>query len=299
MLTISRLAAMAVLVSGLCVALQAGEILYGITADDNLITIDPTTGAGTLVGQISLGGSPTSIGAIGIAASGGNLYAYDSDNNLLRQIDPATGNIIGTTNPGINVSVGEGDLALRTDGTGVVASTLDDTGSFGTGTLYSLSTSPASAGEVNNNFGLFDGVAFNSSNALYGLSQGGDNLFTIDPTTGNTSLVGGTGIQTTDPSSGFPLYGFGGLTFDQGGMLYGDLANFDPSNPLSNLYTINPTTGAATLVGGIGIGQVDGLAFLSTGTTPPPPGSTPEPSTFLLAGGCLLTAGFIRRRLAR
>lgn len=297
MFTIGRLVAVSALASALCVALQAGEILYGITADDNLITIDPTTGAGTLIGQISLGGSPTSIGAIGLAASGGNLYAYDSDNNLLRQIDPATGDIIGTTNPGITVSVGEGDLALRTDGTGVVASTLDDTGSFGTGTLYSISTSPGSASVVNDNFGAFDGVAFNSSNTLYGLSQGGDTLSTIDPTNGNTTLVGNTGIQTTDPSTGFPLYGFGGLTFDSGGVLYADLANFDPGNPLSNLYTIDPSTGAATLVGAIGIGQVDGLAFLSTGSNPPPVSGTPEPSTFLLAGGGILAAVSLRRRL--
>jgi uncharacterized protein (TIGR03382 family) len=277
----------------LTASLQAGEILYGITADDNLITIDPTTGQGTLVGALELGGSPIAIGAVGLAVSGGNLYAYDSNNNLLRQIDPATGNIINTVDLGIGVSVGgSGNLAFSSSGAGVIGSTLDDTGSFGTGTLYSMSTSPGSAAVVNNNFGFFDGLAFNSGNTLYGLDQGGDTLSTIDPTNGNTTTVGGTGITTIDPSSGFPIYGLGGLAFDSGGTLFGELANFDPSNPLANLYTINTTTGAATLVGAIGIPEVDGIAFLSTTSSV----TTPEPSTFALAGGVLVLAGILWRR---
>jgi hypothetical protein len=157
-----------------------------------------------------------------------------------------------------------------------------------------MSASPGSAAVVNNNFGFFDGLAFNSGNTLYGLDQGGDTLFTIDPTNGNTTTVGGTGITTIDPSSGFPIYGLGALSFDSGGTLFGELANFDPSNPLANLYTIDPTTGAATLVGAIGIPEVDGLAFLSTTS----PVTTPEPSTFALAGGFLVLAGMLRRRLA-
>lgn len=297
MISVNRPAVALVILCFLCGAAHAGEILYGVTADDNLITIDPTTGAGTLVGAITFGGSPFAIGAIGLAASGGNLYAFDSNTSEIVQLNPTNASILGFINPGIGVSVGEGDLALRTDGTGVVASTLDDTGSFGTGTLYSASTTtPGSSTVLNNNFGFFDGVAFNASNSLYGLAQGGATLSTIDPTNGNTTLVGGTGITTIDPLTGFPLYGFGGLTFDLNGVLYGELANFDFGNPLSNLYTLDPTSGAATLVGPIGIGMVDGLAFLGTATPPPP---VPEPSTLTLAGGCLVAAALLRRRLRR
>jgi hypothetical protein len=47
-----------------CTPLFASSILYGLTQDDRLLTINPTTGAAALVGSI---GSPASISPIGLA----------------------------------------------------------------------------------------------------------------------------------------------------------------------------------------------------------------------------------------
>jgi len=282
----SRFGLVAAIALTLSATSYGGQILYGITDDDNLISINTTTGAGTLIGAITLGGNPIDVAPLGLASSGGNLYAYDTNNGLLRQIDPTTGAIVATVDLGIAFSTGEGDMTFRSDGTGYMASTLDDTGSFGSGTLLSFSTSPGSATVVNSTFGSYDGLAF-VGNTLFGFDQQGDSLSTIDTTTGAETLVGATSILTIDPSSGFPIYGFGGLAYGPNdSVLYGDLSNFSASN----LYTLDPSTGTGTLVGAIGYSEVDGLAFLATTD------STPEPSTLVLLSGALLAAGAFRKR---
>ncbi len=62
-----------VLLLGLIPAIaQASEILYGITFNHELITIDPTTGAGTLVGPLNPLLQP-----FGLAVRGSELYTFD------------------------------------------------------------------------------------------------------------------------------------------------------------------------------------------------------------------------------
>jgi hypothetical protein len=54
----------------------------------------------------------------------------------------------------------------------------------------------------------------------------------------------------------------GGLTLAQGGVLFG--ARFTGSSGAASLYTINPATGAAALVGAIGFDRVSGMDFHPT-----------------------------------
>jgi hypothetical protein len=263
------------------------DTLYGITNDDNLISVNTgNPGAATLIGALDVSSS-----APGLFSNAGNLYAYDTNNNLLRQINPLTAATISTINLGLAASPSEGDIAFH-NGVGFLISNLQPDGTFsGLGTLYQFTLSPASATVVASDLPFMDGLAFSPTGVLYGLSQGGTSLYTIDPITGATTLIGtGTGIDNN--CGGFACYSFGGLSFGSSGGLFADLTNF--SNTSSNFYTIDPTTGLGSLSGAIPFDQVTGLTSLTPLGTP-----TPEPSTFsLAAAACLLALGAWKRRNA-
>ncbi|MEE9293297.1 MAG: hypothetical protein V3U83_10245, partial [Acidobacteriota bacterium] len=88
--------------------------------------------------------------------------------------------------------------------------------------------------------------------ALYGTDDVGQNLYTIDPTTGSAALVGNMGIHASalasDPVSG-GLYA--GTDFG-----------------LADLYKVDPATGEPTLIGDVGMGIVGvrGMSFDDAGT---------------------------------
>ena len=87
---------------------------------------------------------------------------------------------------------------------------------------------------------------------LLGGAIGGSNLFTYDTDTLATTFVGATGAIET----------FGGLAYDPvDDLLYMVSGRNNNTGTLSNLYSMNPSTGAATLVGSIGERDVFGLAF--------------------------------------
>ena len=87
--------------------------------------------------------------------------------------------------------------------------------------------------------------------ALYGTD--GSNLYIIDKTNGDATLIGPHGPVE---------FNIGALAFDSDGVLYGISLGGG-----SQLYTIDPSTGAATAVGPLGIGFIfeGGLDFDATG----------------------------------
>jgi len=253
-----------------------GDTLYGITADDNLISIDTSNpGSATLINPLD-----TPASSIGIFGSGGSLYVYDTNNNVLRQINPANAASVATINLGLSVAPGEGDMTFS-NGVGYLASTDQPDGSFnGLGTLYKFSLSSNSATVISTNIPLIDGLTLSPTGVLFGLEQGGATLDTIDTTTGAITSSLATGINTN--CGGFACYSYGGLTFGQSGTLFADLTNF--SNPTSDFFLINPATGAATADGTLPFDQVDGLTTI-----------VPEPSSILL----LTVSSFCCIRLRR
>ena len=269
-------------------SLASGDMLYGITNDDNLISVNTSSpGSATLIGALDVVSA-----SLGLFASSGGLYVYDTNNNVLRQINPSNAATIATINLGLAAAPSEGDIAFQS-GVGYLISNLQPDGSFGaTGTLFKFNLSANSATVVSTSIPMMDGLAFSSTGVLYGLAQGGGALYTIDTTTGAATLLGsGTGISNN--CGGVPCYGFGGLSFGTGGTLFADLTNF--SNATSSFFTIDPGTGFATADGTIPFGQVTGL----TSVTPIVVTATPEPSTFVLAAAALLAVGVWKRRPAR
>jgi hypothetical protein len=266
------LGALLALVAGLLPGLARADVLYGVTFSNQLITIDQGTGAGTLVGNLD-----TNMAPYGIAAFGGNLYVFDQTAHLLRQIDPTTAHTIASTNLGATTSdlIGEGDVTFRADGAGFIST--QSGGGSSSPSLIKFSLSPPGSISVGAlRPAVMDGLAFSSSNTMYGVTQGntnaaGSSLYTINPLTGVTTFVG-----SAIPNSNDAI--FGGLAFRSDGTLFAEMAN---NSTYSRLFTMDPNTGIATLVGQIsGFNDVAGLAFLGSGLGTAP--LVPEPASAVL-----------------
>ena len=226
-------------------AQNTGQQLYGITALDNqLISVDPSSGQGTLVGPLN-----AIVSGYGIAARYGRLYTFDPNKNDIVQIDPATATLGNSINIGVTNLQGEGDLAFRGDGVGFLTSALHADGSVAND-LYSFDVIAGTAQRIGTTTEAVDALAFDNSNTLYALGKDDTNLYTINQSNGTMTAVGPLGIAMSSP--------FAGMTFGPDGTLYAAIND--------QLYVINKTNGAAspslnTNVLDFGFSSVSGLAF--------------------------------------
>jgi hypothetical protein len=238
--------------------LVRADFLYAITFDEELLSINPDTGAGTLIGMLD-----TSMKALGLSSRGDELYTFDQNADRLRRLDPITGHTLATIDIGI-VTMGEGGIAFRDDGIGFVTRSMSSTGtlwSFDLDTQCSKMVGVMSLG--------MDGLGFSADGLLYGLSQTSYDLYLINQTNAEITLIGPTGPM----SQSF----LGGLAFSSDGTLYAVLND--------SLYTLNTDTGAASLIGPIGYNNVSGLTA-----------TTPVPSAVLLCGLGAGLVEWLRRR---
>ena len=125
----------------------------------------------------------------------------------------------------------------------------------GNGNLYTVSEATAALSLVGNTgFSSWADIEFSPSGTLYGFTTGiSSNLYTIDPTTAATTFVGALGL---------PFVFEGGLAFNGAGTAYATNGD-NAANP--QLFTINLSTGAASVVGTISGGprDINGLAYRS------------------------------------
>ncbi len=263
----------------------SGTHLFG---GQSLMTVDPLTGAETLVGTVQLqGGGTVTIagGALAYDALTDRLYAngYDaSSTSVLCRIDPSTAvaTLIGPSGALHNLSLGglafdpvsrvlygtgtetgasvQGTFLYAVDTLTGAATPIGHTGAPGT-YLHSLGCDPVT--------GVLYGQGYRSFNSR-------SSLFTVDKGTGAATFVGEHGVEIGRS------------------LMYSDLAFHPQTNVLyvtgstsasrSGLYTVDKATGAASLVGefAVGTGAADGgLAFVGTGT---PSGAPAAPADLRL-----------------
>ena len=121
-----------------------------------------------------------------------------------------------------------------------------------------------------------DGLVPGPNGSLLTLTYSG-NLDSINPATGLTSLIGATGLADC---SNYPVSPCGPTSANDLAALGGKIYATDISN---NLYTVNPLTGAATLIGATGIPAVPAIP----GSTNPDGTSNGSDESLFSAGGSL------------
>lgn len=235
---------------------SSNQVLFGITFFQNqLITINPTTGEGTLVNTIDATES-----GYGLTTYNGGIYTFNPNTNTIDQLSMVNGRVLSSTSIGVTNLAGEGDLVISETGVGFLASAFDSDGNP-THPFYKFDLTAGTSVKLSDTSVALDGLALdpNTPNILYALGQGdsGDadpatvdtELYTVDQTTGLLTPVGPIGVPQNSPIAG--------LTFAPDGTLYAAIDD--------KLYTITTASGAAALVDAetpdFSFSSVSGLAF--------------------------------------
>lgn len=304
---LARVAAGAVLSIATVSAANAGALLYGIDdSTESLVSIDTATGAVSVIGPIN-NTATYDRGYAGLAIdSDGNFYVADtnsfgSDGSLLT-IDPTTGVETGRDDFRLNtITFGYLMSAIAFDDDdnmfGVVGASIDDFVSIDESTaVYTLvkSLNEASAG----GFSGVTSLTYGPDGLFYGIGSqyGGASsnmLITIDPTSGDATVIGAIGVNSTGTQ----------LAFDENGTLFAITRGAD-----DRILTLDTLTAAVITNIALGDGftpgqganpwEIAGLAFdFSTLGDIDPPNEVPLPAAaWLFIAGTLGFAGAARRK---
>lgn len=266
---------------GPAVPRAAGAILYGATGTGSgtgtLVTIDPATGAYTVVGPLNdASGNNYRITGLAVHPTTGVLYGSSNNQSptnprSLVMIDPLTALVTLVGSYG-TPSQTMADLTFSSLGVlyGWLEASDDD--------LYTINPVTGAAALVGES-GLStygSGLAADSSGTLYFAGDGtGGTLWTINPATG--APTPGPTLGNGPGNSGDPV---AALAFSPLGVLYGVVGSFGGT---AYLVTIDPLTGGITTIGQT-IDRLDAIAFT------PGASEIPEPSSLslLLLGGLAL-----------
>jgi hypothetical protein len=261
-----------------------GTLFAGTGRNDGgrIITINKTTGVGTVVGSSGF----TEVSALTFSSSG-ILYGATGGSqgpSFLVTVNTSTGvaTSIGPLTP--SSSGGFAGLAFHSSGTHFGAAWNGSSGE-----LWTINPSNAAqtfvaavTGCTGNNFAT--GIVFSSGGTLFG-SRGGsgghvENLVTLNPATAACTAIGsGSSNNITD------------IAFDPfTGILYGVTGGGS-----SVLLQIDPVTGAETLIGPIGIPYVSALAINGAAAVVP----TLSEWAMIAMGALLAVAGFVALYLSR
>ena len=258
-------------------AAEADTSIYVSGFNNEFGTLDLNTGGFTPIGTFNLPAGDVMYG-MGFGANG-MLYGVDSEFGLtganLWQINPANADVtlIG--------SIGETATDASSDAAGKLFVISQDTNA-----LYYTMNPPSASPNVVGPLGL-------SSDGLAAVSADGSQLFTSTP---SPSPVVGDDLISINPSSGATSdVGSMGFFIDNGLFVNGTLYGFGFETSLGAIVTINTTTGSATQVGTYvlpGGDQIVASALLT-------PAAVPEPSGLVLGliGAAVgVSCAVVRRR---
>lgn len=288
-----RLAALSAAVLALSAGAAAqAQTIFAVTVQGNLISFDPATpGTITTIGPVSGPGvSVPDVRGIDFRPATSQLYLQQGpaagNPDRLYVVDTFSGNstlVANTSTPIVGTPLGM-DFNPAVDRLRIVTSATQnyrvnpDTGAVTTDTAALISpsgNSPFITGSAYTN-SIFGG-AVPASTTLYNIDSRNSTLtLQSPPNDGTNTVIGNLGINLTGVDAGFDIWFSGSsniayLTANVGGA------------GSSSLYTVNLTTGAATLVGTIGGGvAIRDIAVI------------PAPGTLGLVGAGLLVA--LRRR---
>jgi uncharacterized protein YjiK len=245
---------------------NAATILYGVvSATQQLITIDTSTGAGTAVG---------SIGIVGVQG-----LAYDSSTDTLYGAGTASPNPLITINTatGAGTVIGTGLGLFCCDGvTGLAYDSLGDT-------LYGVDNLRDHFVSIGRTSGLGSVIHELDTQGPLSLTYDSlrDTLFAVSDNTDELLTISKTGVESIIASIG--LSNVRGLAYDP----FTDTLFAVNTISTDNLLTINRITGAVTDLGEIGFSDVTGLTFVQV---------VPVPASAWLLGSALGLLGWMRRR---
>jgi hypothetical protein len=237
-------------------ATVCGEVIFALTTNNTLLSFSSDV-PGTVLSSSAITGLQAGESLLGIdyRPAIGEIWGITNQNRLY-VIDSSTGfaRLTATLDTTVNGSsfgvdfnpvpdrmrvVSDADQNLRINvQTG--ATTIDGTLSFNTGDANVAANPNIVAAAYTNNF------AGATTTTLYGIDSNLDILVIQNPPNdGKLTTVGALGVDAS-----------GEVGFDIAANSFRAFASFTPAGgSASNLYTINLTTGAATLVGAIGSGQ--------------------------------------------
>lgn len=240
--------------------------LFASTFFGQFVQINPTTAAATPVGSLGR----TSVHDITVDGTG-TMLGYTENGPQLFRINTATGTtslqtFVNGAALGANI---EGDMAFDTTTNSLYYVTFAGTGNphlfridVSTGAVTDIGNITTGGANLagNNDTVDMDYLAVRSG-TLYCVIGGGitgnnsnfnDALFTIDPTTGVATRVGALGVDINPQA--------GGMDYDQANDRFLLLEGSS-----GNLYQINRTTAATSLIGNTGLGNPDPASGLTFG----------------------------------
>lgn len=282
------------LAAGLLLANSSAQaaLVYALTDENDLLSFDSAAPEDLLdAGAISGLGGQDLVG-IDIRPANGQLYGVGNLGGVF-QINPATKTATQVSALGVSLSGSRFGLDFNpvVDRLRIVSDLEQnlrvnvDTGATTVDSL--LQYGPAQPGATGDNPSVVGAAYTNSlgapaSTTLYGIDvrTSEDRLIIQSPpNAGTLTVVGPLGVNAS------ALHGFDILS--DGATNTGLAAIQQTTGGISQLYTINLATGAASLIGDIGGGDlIDGIAVVSI----------PEPATVAMAAIALVGAFGIRRR---
>ena len=272
---------------------QAQYTAYAISTDGQRLVSFNTATPGTVT---NVGVTGASLIGIDFRPANGVLYGFNGDG--LFTVSTSTGAAtqifdVSNTSGAVGFDFNPAADRLRiVDAAGANlrlnpndGATLGDPGyTYATGGMFAGMVPALTGAAYTNN----DNDPATPTTALFGIDASRNVLVQlVNPNGGAANVVGTLTGVTASAISGFDIVTVGGVN-----MAF--LTAFNPTNALSSLYTLNLTSGAASLVGTISVGGgVQGLAIVPATST------IPEPGTYALLATGLAGLGLVARRRTR